>query len=88
MSVKGDMVAYVRSRIPPETPINRQSLIPMILNLALEAADDPNFAQKYAEEYYDGPIDTTKAIGGNNSAVLEDLMLDYRQVIRFLKDKL
>ena len=88
MSVKGDMVAYVVARIPPQTPIIRETLIPMILNLALEAADDPNFAQAYANENYEGPYEETKSVGGSRESALNDLMLDYWQVVRFLKSKI
>jgi hypothetical protein len=47
MTVSGDMAAYVDSKAPGiDMPTAR-----VVIALALEAADDPNFALRFAKEY-------------------------------------
>lgn len=47
MTIAGDMAAYVSSKAPDiDMPTART-----IIALDLEAADDPNFALRFADEY-------------------------------------
>ena len=83
MSINGDLVAAFQARFKVDDLKARE-----IILMVLEEAKDPNFAQKYAEEQLEGhdhPSTSTRAVGGNRDQALNDKMLDYWDVLDFIK---
>jgi hypothetical protein len=86
MSISGDMVASIVS-----TTNLGHSTARLILMKALETANDPNFASRYAVEFlaeYDTVSDLTRSVGGDNKELHNNKMLEYWDVIKFLQDHL
>ena len=84
MSISGDMVASIVS-----TTNLDHSTARLILMKALETANDPNFASRYASEWPDDNNalnGITASVGGiDNNAAHNDKMLEYWDVIKFLQ---
>ena len=82
MSISGDMVASIVSHGTLDHATAR-----LILMKALETANDPNFASRYASEWLDDNsiAKTTESVGGDNCPAYENKMLEYWGVIKFLQ---
>jgi hypothetical protein len=83
MSISGDMVASIVS-----TTNLDHSTARLILMKALETANDPNFASRYASAWLDDNEigGRTASVGGKrNNKAHNDKMLDYWDVIKFLQ---
>jgi hypothetical protein len=83
MSISGDMVASIVS-----TTNLDHSTARLILMKALETANDPNFVSRYAQEQIqdEGLVsDATSCVGGSMEGLINDKMLEYWDVIKFLQ---
>jgi hypothetical protein len=86
MSISGDMVASIVSTTNLDHTTAR-----LILMKALETANDPNFASRYAQEQIqdEGLVsDSTGCVGGSLDGLINNKMLEYWGVIKFLQDHL
>lgn len=87
MSISSDMVCGTAIRLGLD-----QELVRRVLKEALQQVhDDPNFPTRYAHKYleeFGGVAQAAKAVGGSDSSVITDKMLDYWDVLRFLIDHL
>lgn len=70
MSIKGDLAAALVSQYQFSWPYAKE-----LVGAVLDAADDPNFAMRYAKEASDPEANKDE----------NDLMLNYWDVVKFLK---